>query len=173
MAEVGYLTPNENYFYKAILYVMKKTLFNFNKFYVFVVCTDDPKWVKHNFEPARLIAFAKTRKVPKKTIELIEKIVRFEIMQNITARDKALCLLTLMDHMIMSVGTFGWWAAFLNENNFKHFCTQKLNNPASCIAPKKPILIYFKTPFREGSPVSAYFSLEDHFPSRWIGISSD
>ncbi|OWF52799.1 Galactoside 2-alpha-L-fucosyltransferase 2 [Mizuhopecten yessoensis] len=32
-----------------------------------------------------------------------------------------LCILTLCDHVITSVGTFGWWAAFLNNGTKTYF----------------------------------------------------
>ncbi len=173
MEGVGYLTPNDNYFYTAFLYVIEKTRVNSNSSYVFVACTDEPKWVQENFVTQKLVQFAKTRKYSEQLIELVEKNVHFEVIENIPARDKALCLLTLMDHMIMSVGTFGWWAAFLNENNFKYTCSRNENNTVVCIAPKKPILTYFNKPFREGSAVSYYFNVQDHYPPHWIGFGNN
>ncbi|XP_060085025.1 galactoside 2-alpha-L-fucosyltransferase SEC1-like [Ylistrum balloti] len=42
------------------------------------------------------------------------------------SRGVDLCILTLCDHVITSVGTFGWWAAFLNNGTktyFRNFVT--------------------------------------------------
>ncbi|XP_033726804.1 galactoside 2-alpha-L-fucosyltransferase 1-like [Pecten maximus] len=37
------------------------------------------------------------------------------------SRGVDLCILTLCDHVITSVGTFGWWAAFLNNGTKTYF----------------------------------------------------
>ena len=158
MDNVGYLTPNENYFYNAAQYIIQKIGFQ-NKNIVFVVCTDEVPWAKENLTISKFVKFAnQSGKLEGQSLQQMKESVHFEIMEHLPTRDRPLCLLTLADHAIVSVGTYSWWAAFLNRNNF-HFAN-------------KPILIYFNNPFKPNSVVSHYFSITDHFPSHWIGLGN-
>ena len=56
--------------------------------------------------------------------------------------------LSKCQHLIMSVGTFGWWAGFLTGGD----------------------VIYYTPPFREGAPLGRGFSEDDYYPPRWIGM---
>ncbi len=172
MNDVGYRTPNENYFYMAGLHIIKEKGMQANRGFVFVVCTDEIPWAEDFLNPRKLVAFAKSRNWVEKDLQWIGANVHFHVVHNVTARDKALCILTLMDHMIMSVGTFGWWAAFLNENTYKYSCSINGNNTEICVPTRKPILVYFNDPFRPGSAVAGYFSVPDHYPPHWIGFGN-
>ena len=53
------------------------------------------------------------------------------------------------NHVIMSVGTFGWWAGYFSGGD----------------------VIYFTPPFEAGSRLDKGYSEEDFFPPKWIGMT--
>ena len=57
-----------------------------------------------------------------------------------------LAVLASCDHIIMSTGTYGWWAAWLTGG----------------------VVVYYKYPAREGSLYSKHFNGDDFFPPHWI-----
>lgn len=59
-----------------------------------------------------------------------------------------LCILTLCDHVIMTVGTFGWWAAYLSPG----------------------LKIYQLEQVTNASEISLGFNSGDYFPPDWIGL---
>ncbi|XP_053396078.1 galactoside alpha-(1,2)-fucosyltransferase 2-like [Mercenaria mercenaria] len=60
-----------------------------------------------------------------------------------------LAIMSLCDHMIISVGTFGWWGGWLAGGS----------------------VVYFNGYPKPGSEISKYFIKEDFYPSHWIGIT--
>lgn len=60
-----------------------------------------------------------------------------------------MALMVLSDHVIMTVGTYGWWGAWLSRGT----------------------TVYFNTFVKQGSALASRISSEDYFPSTWIGIS--
>ncbi|XP_053396315.1 galactoside alpha-(1,2)-fucosyltransferase 2-like [Mercenaria mercenaria] len=60
-----------------------------------------------------------------------------------------LAIMSLCDHMIISVGTFGWWGGWLAGGS----------------------VVYFNGYPKPGSEISKYFIKEDFYPSDWIGIT--
>ena len=67
-----------------------------------------------------------------------------------------LALLAESDHVLLTVGTFGWWGAFL----------------AGCT--RSPLVTYYARPFAAGSQLAAQFnhSLSDFYPPEWISIDA-
>ncbi|XP_063415480.1 galactoside 2-alpha-L-fucosyltransferase SEC1-like [Mytilus trossulus] len=65
-------------------------------------------------------------------------------------RDVDMCALSKCNHTIITVGSFGWWSAWLN----------------------KGMTIYFNDVVRPNSYLSRDFSndMKDYFPSSWIGM---
>lgn len=59
-----------------------------------------------------------------------------------------MAVLSLCDHIIMTVGTYGWWAAWLSGGN----------------------VTYYKAPARKGTWWDNKLSIVDHFPPHWIGL---
>lgn len=60
-----------------------------------------------------------------------------------------LAIITMCDHFIMTVGTFGWWAGWLIGGNVTYF-----NNPAEDDSVLK----------------EAFGDYTDHFPDYWVGL---
>ena len=87
-----------------------------------VVCTDDVQWVRQQ-----------------------------SIFDGMYIRDGSdsagadMAILAACEHMIMSIGTFGWWASYMRVNFGETF--------------------YYATPFRVDLDYS------EHFPSHWTGIT--
>lgn len=79
----------------------------------------------------------------------IPKNVRVEYSVG-NARDVDLALLASSDHMIQTVGTFGWWAGWLNNGK----------------------VIYYKWPAKEKGRLRGTFSSDysDFFMPHWIGM---
>ena len=61
-----------------------------------------------------------------------------------------MALLSSCDHMIMTVGTYSWWAAFLGK-------------------PGRDI-VYFPQPYMPNSTLGKDFRAEDHFLPEWIPV---
>ena len=59
-----------------------------------------------------------------------------------------LAVLGKCNHVIMSVGTFGFWAGYLSGGD----------------------VIYYTPPYKKGSPLDIQFSGDDFFLPKWIGI---
>ncbi|KAL3864724.1 hypothetical protein ACJMK2_006381 [Sinanodonta woodiana] len=119
----GLVIAPEGYIYKAMDY-MKSRFPNS----IFIVASDDMEWTK-NVLSLRL----------NDSVHLLEK-------NNMPYVD--LAVLASCDHVIQTVGSFGWWAAFLARG----------------------ISIYYPHPGRVGSVGEARYNYEDFFPPNWIPI---
>lgn len=122
-----YNVPSAKYFENAIerLYLMaKKSDFNF------VVCTDDVAWV------------------------LAQPVFAGMTVLEGTSPDEDLSIIAACRHVIMSVGTFGWWATYM-----------KLE--------KDGYSFYYDRPFKTetNSVAAAGYEPADHFPREWIPVS--
>jgi len=115
----GYVTAPADYFSKAINYF--KTHYDC---VVFIVCTNDIKWARENLSQDRLM---------------------FSV-GNSAGLD--LAILSLCDHLIVSVGSFGWWAAWLSNGTS---------------------IYYDKWP-RPLSQLEYQVEKQDYFPTHWIGM---
>lgn len=120
----GYTTATAQYIVDA----MDVFVSNFSNV-VFIVCSNDMVWSKN-------ITMKSNYNV--------------EFMEGNTAKVD-MAILSSCDHVIMTVGTFGWWAAYLAGGK----------------------TIYYKYPAREGSDLRKEFSQDysDYFYPGWIGKS--
>ncbi|XP_060071682.1 galactoside alpha-(1,2)-fucosyltransferase 2-like [Ylistrum balloti] len=120
----GYMVASEDYLTKAIDYFRSKEFKN----PVFLTCSNDMKWTQAH----------------------IPKGVRLEYIKgNSAAVD--LAILGSCDHMISTVGTFSWWAAWLTGGE----------------------VTFYQWPAKEGSGLRKQFSKDyrDYFHPGWIGFS--
>ncbi|KAK3095100.1 hypothetical protein FSP39_010342 [Pinctada imbricata] len=120
----GYMTAPPEYLHKATSYMRKV----YGKC-LFLVCSNDMKWSKNVLHTYSDVHF---------------------VQGNTAIADMA--LLTLTNHTIMTVGTFGWWIGFLTSGT----------------------TIYYKYPFRPGSDFGKQFpgqSTVDHFYPGWIPMT--
>ncbi|XP_060064994.1 galactoside alpha-(1,2)-fucosyltransferase 2-like [Ylistrum balloti] len=120
--EFGYTTATEEYLQKATNY--------FRDHYrnpTFIVCSNDITWSRKALGRYSDVYFAEG---------------------NTPETDMA--LLTMTNHTIMTVGTFGWWSAFLTNGT----------------------TLYYKHPFVPDSAFSKQFNgdISEHFYPGWIGM---
>ena len=59
-----------------------------------------------------------------------------------------MAIMAMCDHMVMSTGTFGWWAGWLTRGT----------------------TIYYKDWPRNGSQLHGMFTREDFYPPAWIAM---
>ncbi|XP_061186696.1 galactoside alpha-(1,2)-fucosyltransferase 2-like [Saccostrea echinata] len=117
----GYAVATKEYFEKAM------ALFSNYSSPLYIVCSNNLEWSRAN--------------IPKKyKVEFTSG--------NLPEVD--LALMASCDHMISSVGTYSWWAAWLNNGK----------------------VTYYKWPAAEGSPIRSHFSSDymDFFYPHWIGL---
>ncbi|OWF38272.1 galactoside 2-alpha-L-fucosyltransferase 2-like [Mizuhopecten yessoensis] len=120
--EYGYTTATEQYLHKATQFFRKRY-----KNPTFIVCSNDFTWARTALGKFSDVYFAEGN-----------------------APDTDMALLSSTNHTIMTVGTFGWWSAFLTNGT----------------------TVYYKHPYIEGSPFSKQFhdSTTEHFYPGWIGL---
>ena len=114
----GYSLPGKDYFEKA----MRIMLHRF-KSAVFIVCSDELSWAKENIQGTNVVFSTHSANVD-------------------------LAILSLSDHVIMSVGSFSWWAAYL-ANGFT---------------------VYYSNWPRPVSQLEYRTTKKDYFPPDWLGI---
>ena len=145
--QFGYTIPNRTYFFNAMQYF---TL-NYGPRVQFFVVSNDMTWCKKEF--------------PSIETELNQYNDSSNVTQGKTASDADIrvnvtysvahsfgvdfALLSSCDHVIMSTGTYGWWAAWL----------------------AKGTTIYYADWPRKGSSLWREFTKEDFFPPSWIGMT--
>lgn len=117
--DMGYKTAPQDYFLQAMDIFLGKF-----PTVVFVVCSEDQEWAR-SFIPGDRAVFIAPR-----------------------AAEVDLAVLSLCNHVIMSVGTFGWWAGWLSGG----------------------MTIYYKHQTVERSLLSQGFVLSDYMPPEWIGL---
>ncbi|XP_067653559.1 galactoside alpha-(1,2)-fucosyltransferase 1-like [Haliotis asinina] len=110
----GRITPPAEYYIHAMRYF--RAIFPST---LFVVAGDDGSWVNRNIGAPDVV-------VMKRATEEID-----------------LCLLSMCNHTILSVGTFGWWAGFLAGGT----------------------TVYYKHPYRNNTEMSRWYS---HFHSDYV-----
>jgi len=124
----GYTTPGSRYFAHAMRYFVDR----FDRIQ-FIVVSSDIDWCRDN-----LAEFAMT--------------LRHRV--NITyfpphSRAEDFAVLASCEHVIMSTGTYGWWAGWLVRGT----------------------TIYYAGWPRNGSTLDSKFTREDYFPPTWIGMT--
>ncbi|ELT90231.1 hypothetical protein CAPTEDRAFT_65241, partial [Capitella teleta] len=113
----GYVVPGAEYFAAAMEYFHKKF-----SHIQFVVCSDDISWVEANVKGEHVV-YSRSRS------DVVD-----------------LAILSLCDHMIVSVGSFGWWAAYLANG----------------------ITVYYKDWPKEYSMLEYNVDKKAYFPPQWI-----
>ena len=124
----GHTSANEQYFAHAMRYFVDR----FDRVQ-FIVASNDIRWCRQ-----KLAYFATT---------LPHRVDVSFLATHSTGKDFA--VLASCEHVIMSTGTFGWWAAWLAGG----------------------ITIYYADWPRNGSALASMFRREDFFPSTWIGMT--
>jgi galactoside 2-L-fucosyltransferase 1/2 len=125
--ELGWILPPKSYFEKAMDYFRTR----YDDVY-FIVCSDDKKWVKTN---------------------LISNNISQVIFSHENSYVIDFAILATCDHVIISRGTFGWWAGFLT----------------------KGITIYYKNYYPPNSNASRYIPEWSYIPrgdvnNHWISL---
>jgi galactoside 2-L-fucosyltransferase 1/2 len=123
--EFGYTVPNATYFQRAMEYFVR----NYGRVQ-FVVVSEDRDWSRANV--------VLTNDMSPKQVNVTYA------FGNDEGQDMA--IMTSCDHVIMSTGTFGWWAGFLAKGS----------------------AVYFSDWPRNGTKLSSMFRKEDFFPPAWI-----
>lgn len=124
----GYNVASKRYIEQAISLFSKKI----NNTLLFLIASNDLVWTKTN-----IIMNPKLQRYD------------FELLQNNTP-EIDFAILSSCDHVITSVGTFGWWTGWLSGG----------------------MVTYFKWPARPGTFVGSQYNqnFTDFFYSHWIGI---
>ena len=108
--EYGLTVADGQYFRRSVEYFIKS-----NVKVVFVVLSDDIQWVRDNFadyfNPSSMISLDSVEKTQKRTIFDSEN-VKIVFFRDTLPQDFA--LLCRSEALIISTGTFGWWAAWFN-----------------------------------------------------------
>jgi len=128
MVKFGYTTPDETYFERAMLYFADR----FDRVQFIVACVDTG-WCRRQFA-----WFATTQQRRVNVTYLIPR-----------SRGEDFAIIASCEHVIMSTGTYGWWAAWLANG----------------------ITIYYADWPRNGSSIARKFRYEDFFPPTWIGMT--
>lgn len=121
MQHAGYRLANATYFRHAMDYFRQK----YQNVH-FVVCSDSIAWCHANLK---------------------DPDVHFPSGKRRVLND--LALLTLCDHLVITVGTFGWWAGFLNGGD----------------------VVYYSEPYTPGSKLYGLYHPEDLFLPHWIPMT--
>lgn len=108
----------------------QKAMAHFSDFYgsiQFIVVSDDPDWCEQ------------------------QSVFRDAVIVRNHTAPVDMALLSLCHHVIMSRGTFGWWAAYLSGSK----------------------AVYYKDAFVLEHPENlGRVNLDDHYPANWIGLSA-
>jgi hypothetical protein len=134
---VGYTVPGRKYFRRAMRYAIEHSG-NTSKSYVqFVVTSDSVDWCNTSLN---LQSIADGLKSPSVDVDLVYS-------KNHSAGFD-MVLLSSCDVVIMTTGTFGWWAAWLADKR----------------------TIYYRNWPRPYSPLSSVIQRSDFFPKQWHSI---
>ncbi len=120
--DLGYTVADRDYLDKAMSHFER--LFGSRRL-LFIVCSDDVVWSQENILPRRGS--------------------RLEFSTALSDVED-LALLSLCDHTVITVGTFGWWGAWLAGGN----------------------VTYFSDFPRAGSYLDELFSRDDYYKTNWI-----
>ncbi|KAL5015075.1 hypothetical protein ScPMuIL_009345 [Solemya velum] len=120
--DFGYQIATEQYIHNAVGYFNGR----FRKT-IYIVCSNNMIWAK----------------------SVLSKYANMKYVENMTW-ELDMAILSLTNHSIMTVGTFGWWIAWLTGGQ----------------------TVYYKYPFRPGSELSKMYSStqKDHFYPSWVGL---
>jgi len=137
-SEHGFSVPNSSYFLRAMDYFTSKY-----ERVQFIAVSSDTNWMKKH------IVYRQTE----------NKTALFQIINNSSSirqvnvayavnhtAGQDMAIMTSCDHVIMSTGTFGWWAAWLANGT----------------------TIYYRKWPKNGSKLFKLFSRVDFYPPEWI-----
>lgn len=127
LAKRGYTVPSAAYFNGAMKYFTDR-----HSRVQFVVASNDYKWTRQN------VAVGKHHS----SVSVIYSVGH--------SSGQDLAILSSCDHVIMSTGTFGWWAAWLANGT----------------------TIYYSEWPRKGSELENEFVRQDFFPTHWIPMTN-
>jgi galactoside 2-L-fucosyltransferase 1/2 len=125
--DYGYNVPPAEYFVKA----MRMFIQRFQRVQ-FIVCSDDVDWCRANIPPARSFG---------ENVDLAISVGHSQF--------EDLAILSRCNHVIMSVGSFGWWAAWLANGT----------------------TVYYENWPRPSSMLDYHVDKSDYFPSHWLKLS--
>ncbi|XP_013078848.2 galactoside alpha-(1,2)-fucosyltransferase 2-like [Biomphalaria glabrata] len=131
--KMGFRHAPASYFQSAMSYMLERYPNS-----VFFVTSDDIEWCKENIKSPR--------SVHSNQIKTAAPVVFSES----THFWEDFAMLTLCNHSIISVGTFGWWSAWLANGH----------------------VVYYKDYSFPGSKLDYETTREDFFPTHWVSLSS-
>ena len=116
---------------------------------VFVMASDDPAWCHEHFGDNDSVTILDDNMRNSDSLGVGgDTGTSAAAAATVAALD--LAVLSMTDHMILTVGTFGYWAAYLSGGE----------------------VVYYKDAILLNHPTNAnQIQLEDYYPSTWIGIS--
>ena len=124
--ERGYSVARPDYFTTAMEWFRHKFP---HDLLLFILATDDRKWCRDNF-PYRSSG-------------------KLSVVHTVLGPDvQDLAILAACNHTIITVGTFGWWAAWLSGG----------------------IAVYYQNYPRFNSSLANEYVLDDYYPDRWIAM---
>ena len=75
-------------------------------------------------------------------------------ISNFTSAEDDYTLMQSCDHMIMTLGTFGWWAAWMTSQ-------------------RGGDVMYYRDPFIPGSRIDRQFERKTHYPGHWLAYTNN
>ena len=133
----GYTIADANYFRRAMRFFVDRY-----PRVDFVVCSDEIGWARRN------VALPEVPPGVARQVRVAYCSGGGEDAENVDGAATDLVVLSTCDHVIMSTGTFGWWAAWLAGGT----------------------TIYFGGWPRSNSTLSAQVDKTDFFPPHWIAM---
>ena len=97
---------------------------------IFFVASEEQNWYRKQFHQANVV------------------------MSNMTSYLEDFVLMQSCDHMVMTVGTFGWWAAWMTSH-------------------RGGDVMYYRDPFTVGSSMYHHFNRRSHFPGHWLAYGDN
>ena len=126
MNKRGYVAAPKSYFHKAMQYFRHR-----HNNTLFIVCSDDPAWPVHNL-------LVNTTGGQLHDVQIISE-----------STDADFPLLISCDHVIMSVGSYGWWAGWLSGGT----------------------VVYYSGWPKPGTVIGDQYKQQDYFLPNWIAIA--
>lgn len=146
--KLGFSHAPKSYIDNAMKYMLQKY-----PTAVFLVASDDVQWCKENVIPPKLSdIFDGQESLQKlqdssKAKALQDKVP--VVFSNAYDMWSDFTVLSLCNHSIITVGTFGWWSAWLANGD----------------------VVYYKDIPLPGSKLEYELTKEDFFPPHWVGLS--
>ena len=122
---LGYMTVPAEDIKFAMAYMEKK----FSQV-IFFVASDDPQWCQEHLK--------------KKNV----------FLSNLTSPEEDYTLLQSCDHMIMTTGTYGWWAGWMTSYRGGE-------------------VMYYRYPMTVGSALWKHFERATHYPGHWLSYGNN